>query len=1004
MLERIIELLYARIERIEKREKETGYIFEDQDRNNKRPKCRNCNRIGHFAKDCRAPARERAGEYQTVPQNPNVSQQQTREKRCFKCGNSGHFANQCRTPTVGNVPVVERPASTVNNVITCPQAEPTPSTSRDANYSCITQPSQCPQAEPKPSTSRGANYICLTQPKQCQSNEPRMNGLVKINCVQNELFDDEVDQFRMNAYVNEKKIEFLLDTGSNMNMIPLEVAIREKLPISYLDQPFRFAVGGAHHATEMYCDIDTRIGNVTNLLRFFIVPTYDENILGRKNFKLFNLLAGQDGVYQQPEISKKITTENEENPAIDVDVVSQVWESDGSEVKRDPGAVEKDKSPEKTVVNLPLQDEFHQMCDEDYIELKTEIFDTNCDESDDEPLVIDRGDDTVKQNVLEENFLKNEVKYQSIIDQSVSEISIESGKMEDTTEQIFKMTSDKSNVIPFNCEKIDHLSVSVKNEFSESTVINFDEKVTNPTVSKEFPDDEKGKNRKCRNFKTTSNSKLYPIILMSAVTSLVFGNVSFRKHEPILWHRTFHNVIEHQNYNFIRLLMVSPCELLKQQNKSQTFIDICESEYQQEIKQAKDLCHNHIRRERALGFLGTFTTIIVAQSVLGLANLIFHRDSQTEQFEMLRAEQLKFSQQFREMEWKTVGIIKKMMHDQKRILNFVERKFEEALISEQFIADMTVKGRALDRFLQEARLGRVNPDFHFLFPNLLNETDGRTDQWEFVRCKITEMSNLYTKFEMEIVTPQISEDLTIWKAVPFDIYKLQGDKFCRFKYHGPKLVCHDHTTNCLRSIDSVNSDRRVFLNDIDDQCMKTTTKNMWELERCDFETIKIQLKYDENFAYVYCLGSRLEFEFFNITCDNYVYQIPRNVSFLTNGSSFEMSFKERIIEKIHHSYALNTSKINRHIFENQTNYDMELKELNDLIKATETSSFKFSSVGEHVAWKVLPVIIMTIMATATLILKFSSKKPTIVARLTNSDAQRGSLMTRLDRPQPGGLI
>ncbi|KPM08980.1 hypothetical protein QR98_0075090, partial [Sarcoptes scabiei] len=151
---------------------------------------------------------------------------------------------------------------------------------------------------------------------------------------------------------------------------------------------------------------------------------------------------------------------------------------------------------------------------------------------------------------------------------------------------------------------------------------------------------------------------------------------------------------------------------------------------------------------------------------------------------MLRAEQLKFSQQFREMEWKTVGIIKKMMHDQKRILNFVERKFEEALISEQFIADMTVKGRALDRFLQEARLGRVNPDFHFLFPNLLNETNGRTDQWEFVRCKITEMSNLYTKFEMEIVTPQISEDLTIWKAVPFDIYKLQGDKFCRFKYHG----------------------------------------------------------------------------------------------------------------------------------------------------------------------------------------------------------------------------
>jgi len=53
---------------------------QQNNRQGRKPKCYNCNKFRHIAKDCRQPKREKK------PQG------------CFKCGKEGHIAIGCRAP------------------------------------------------------------------------------------------------------------------------------------------------------------------------------------------------------------------------------------------------------------------------------------------------------------------------------------------------------------------------------------------------------------------------------------------------------------------------------------------------------------------------------------------------------------------------------------------------------------------------------------------------------------------------------------------------------------------------------------------------------------------------------------------------------------------------------------------------------------------------------------------------------------------------------------------
>ncbi|KAF7492478.1 hypothetical protein SSS_03398 [Sarcoptes scabiei] len=266
----------------------------------RRPICNYCKKVGHLAKDCRILARKNNNG------NPTVNQPRPpREIKCFKCGENGHFREQCRATIAANV--VE--TSNVNTQLTqreqCHPIEPKPSTSRDISqtlpYSSIPRSvgpqsfpstSRCDDVQSCPSTSK------IIENRPCQSKYIEVG--TRIHCVQCELA--EPFTYGTSAYVEGKKIDFLLDTGSKVNLMPLAVAERENLPISTMEQPFRCGAGGVHHSTFMYGDWNTRIGQITIMLRFFILPNYDRTILAETNIKLFRLVLEDDRVYQRSEL------------------------------------------------------------------------------------------------------------------------------------------------------------------------------------------------------------------------------------------------------------------------------------------------------------------------------------------------------------------------------------------------------------------------------------------------------------------------------------------------------------------------------------------------------------------------------------------------------------------------------------------------------------------------------------------------------------------------------
>ncbi|KAF7491065.1 hypothetical protein SSS_07020 [Sarcoptes scabiei] len=247
--------------------------------------------FGHLAKDCRILARKNNNG------NPTFNQPRPpREIKCFKCGENGHFREQCRATIAANV--VE--TSNVNTQLTqreqCHPIEPNLLPLEIFLRLYHTLPFQGQWDLNHFRQLRDVTMFNHVLPLQNNRNRPCQSKYIevgtRIHCVQCELA--EPFTYGTSAYVEGKKIDFLLDTGSKVNLMPLAVAERENLPISTMEQPFRCGAGGVHHSTFMYGDWNTRIGQITIMLRFFILPNYDRTILAETNIKLFRLVLEDD--------------------------------------------------------------------------------------------------------------------------------------------------------------------------------------------------------------------------------------------------------------------------------------------------------------------------------------------------------------------------------------------------------------------------------------------------------------------------------------------------------------------------------------------------------------------------------------------------------------------------------------------------------------------------------------------------------------------------------------
>ncbi|KAF7495455.1 hypothetical protein SSS_05937 [Sarcoptes scabiei] len=158
-------------------------------------------------------------------QQSNQWIQPRREINCYKCGKFGHIAYECRSSSnFRKVAYVEQSPSIPNQ--------------RNKN-----EPKEKVAEQPKPSTSQ---------------------NIAKVNCIQNDLAP-EFDPFRLNAILDGKKINFLLDTGAHVNLMPMKIVIENNFQMKKLDEPFRCLLGGGNHTTMYYCELPTTIGKLTKM-------------------------------------------------------------------------------------------------------------------------------------------------------------------------------------------------------------------------------------------------------------------------------------------------------------------------------------------------------------------------------------------------------------------------------------------------------------------------------------------------------------------------------------------------------------------------------------------------------------------------------------------------------------------------------------------------------------------------------------------------------------------
>ncbi|KPM02986.1 hypothetical protein QR98_0014130 [Sarcoptes scabiei] len=501
-----------------------------------------------------------------------------------------------------------------------------------------------------------------------------------------------------------------------------------------------------------------------------------------------------------------------------------------------------------------------------------------------------------------------------------------------------------------------------------------------------------------------SQLKLTTILMIYLIILAIAEEVSIMKHEPIIWKTTDFKVADRVSYNILKIVQVSPCEILKYQNVTEPYLSKCyETSLENNRKLAK-YCTGKQRKERGLGVLGVTTVVIAAETIMGLVGKTLFRNSYEESMLKLEEELTKFKNRTNEVESKITELVNKTVADIVNLEKLVSDEIKQSLPTDRIIAEMITTQRIAEKFFLEAKRGKVNQDFPYLFPNLpmTNQSD-QVELWEFVECRTINFTAETMEFEMDIIIPTIDPELVVLKAFPFVIYQRAQKDYCKHRYAGPEYVCLDTKANCVKKIENNFHQMLITRDKVDDDCYIPGEGTIFSLESCGKPESKIQVQYNKDALYLYCYDHLIGLPALNITCGNHVYVIPKNTLVSINGTKMPLLYDEKVTERHQFYDRSKIMSINKQLMGNSTEYEFELKELSKLLRYKEDES----SAGfrwESPSWTGSTAFILLFVYS---ILKYWIKrkpKPTVK---TTTLVELNSLLTSLghttDRAGPGAI-
>ncbi|KAF7494224.1 hypothetical protein SSS_07593 [Sarcoptes scabiei] len=190
--------------------------------------------------------------------NPNLS---SRDIRCYNCNKRGHVASNCRFPHL-----IPRFRSGWNRGASVKQQH---------------------KSQQSPKSVVAMNQIERSEQKPEDIEDDTSPYEVKV---QNAL--------EITAKIDGNEYRFLLDTGANVNILPLKLAKELGSEIRTLKKPLTFKTVNDVKQASYFSWIEVTIGFEKQKVKFYLLPDTSEKILGIQTLAIFHLIVLPDAVYQ----------------------------------------------------------------------------------------------------------------------------------------------------------------------------------------------------------------------------------------------------------------------------------------------------------------------------------------------------------------------------------------------------------------------------------------------------------------------------------------------------------------------------------------------------------------------------------------------------------------------------------------------------------------------------------------------------------------------------------
>lgn len=481
----------------------------------------------------------------------------------------------------------------------------------------------------------------------------------------------------------------------------------------------------------------------------------------------------------------------------------------------------------------------------------------------------------------------------------------------------------------------------------------------------------------------------YGTILMMATIFGIVGqilstSVEIPTADPILWRKTEHSVMKGYENRLYLIKLISPCTVLNGTISPKAVIE-CDKIYQSTILQTLetyctkstdlDLIRSVLKPKRKrqaemiitgikLAYENWDKILHVGQAVIGFAsNWITKR-----KIDKLAVDNMKNTEmittalnQQQSIYDKVLKALEEMTNQQNLLRKDLMTTVKVMQVLSAVENRLQLSKQNLIKLFMAGQRRQIADEIVLLFPQLFNSSENYR-QWEYMGCEIVK-DELLT---LEFLAPMNYDQLDIFAAQAFVIFKEVENNICKYKYGGPQFMLFNRAKDCVKELNiaPLKESQSFFINS-PETCgeKKQSTRDLWEEMECHKKELmdgtdpeEIQIHYNDEFLYVYCYNQSIMVFNMTMKCQNKVYKLSPKQQFRIGNYNHEPEFRRKFGTTQFEIYE--NEILNAFMFESNSQYEKSSKDLNSLLNQEDGT--KSSDVWFYITITLMVLILFII--------------------------------------------